>query len=453
MATVQKPNILFLGIDSLRRDHLSCYGYPRLTSPYLDRLAAGGTLFEDSFSPHIPTPPGYAGMLCGRDVFGTDRVSLREKGPILPEIPTLPELLRPLGYRSVGVGLGDWLVKGFDEYVQYPGAWAPYEERPLRKAEELNKVTLPVLDKLAQGDQPWLLFLRHMDPHAPYLPPPPYDGMFYQGNPCAPGNKSMEPVFAFKPFAEFLRSWMPPGITDKDYVIAQYDGEVAYMDACIQQLFAKLQALGQWENTLIVITADHGETLYDHGVFFDHHSLYEPTLLVPMIYHWPGHVPAGRRVRGMVQLMDIVPSIFELMGCADLTAQQRFDGKSVWPLARGEAPENYAELLITECTWMRKHGWRTHEWKYIEALEPDFHNFPARELYNLTADPLEAVNLAEQEPAVVALLRERMLAHIARRTAATGRPDPILRFQLGTQLSIGSVATAKKLQEQKEQKK
>ena len=112
MAKVLKPNILFLGIDSLRRDHLSCYGYPRLTSPHLDRLAAEGTLFEDSFSPHIPTPPGYAGMLCGRDVFGTDRVSLREKGPIMDAVATLPEMLREQGYKSIGVGLDTWLVKG-----------------------------------------------------------------------------------------------------------------------------------------------------------------------------------------------------------------------------------------------------------------------------------------------------------------------------------------------------
>ncbi len=259
----------------------------------------------------------------------------------------------------------------------------------------------------------------------------------------------MEPVFAFKPFAEFLRSWLPPGITDKDYVIAQYDGEVAYMDACIQQIFQRLRALGQWENTLIVVTADHGETLYDHGIFFDHHSLYEPTLLVPMIYHWPGHVPAGKRVRGMVQLMDIVPSIFELMGWETMSRKQRFDGKSVWPLQRGEAPENYSELLITECTWMRKHGLRTHEWKLIEALEPDFHGLPQQELYNLIADPGETTNLAEVEKDVCQFLRQRMLAHIGRRTAATGRPDPIERFQLGLNLSIGSVATAKKLQEKK----
>jgi arylsulfatase A-like enzyme len=449
MAKILKPNILFLGIDSLRRDHLSCYGYPRLTSPHIDRLAAEGTLFEDSFSPHIPTPPGYAGMLCGRDVFGTDRVSLREKGPIMDAIPTLPEMLREQGYRSIGVGLDTWLVKGFDEYHGFPGSWGPWEDRPLRKAEELNKVTLPLLDRLAGGEEPWLLFLRHMDPHAPYLPPAPFDGMFYQGDPCAPGNRSMDPVFAFKPFSEFLRSWMPPGITDKEYVIAQYDGEVAYMDACIQQIFERLKALGQWENTLIVITADHGETLYDHGIFFDHHSLYEPTLMVPMIYHWPGHVPAGKRVRGMVQLMDIVPSIFELMGWKAMTKKQQFDGKSVWPLQRGEASESYAELLISECTWMRKHGLRTHEWKFIEALEPDFHGLPKHELYNLISDPGESVNLADVEPAVLNLLRERMLAHIARRTAATGRPDPIERFQLGMGLAIGSVASAKQLQEKK----
>ncbi len=449
MPTKKHPNILFFGIDSLRRDRMSCYGYERLTSPHLDRLASEGTLFEESFSTHIPTTSGYANMLTGLDVFGTDRVSLREPGPIMDSVATLPEILRKKGYVSEGVGLDDRLCKGFDKYHGFAGSWGGWESRPLRKAEEMNNVTLPILDRLAKGSKPWLLFLRHMDPHSPYLPPAPFDRMFYQRDECARGNKSMQPVWDFKPFAEYFKSWMPPGITDKDWVLAQYDGEIAYMDVCIRQLLEKLDALGLTEDTIVVVTSDHGETLYDHGCWFDHHSLYDPTLVVPMIYRWPGRVEAAKRVRGMCHLMDIVPTLLDLMGFEDLLEKNHFDGSSLWPLARGEATAPYAELFLTECTWMRKHGIRTAEWKLIEALEPDFHGFPKRELYNLVHDPLEYNNVADQEPEVYKFLKKRMDAHIAKREAETGRPDPIKRWKLGTGLSIGSAAQAEKLQAKK----
>jgi len=438
-----RPNILFLGIDSLRRDHMSGYGYPRLTSPHLDKLAAGGVLFEDAFSPHIPTTPGYANMLTGLDVFGTDRVSLREPGPIMDEVVTLPEILKAAGYVCEGIGLDDRLCKGFDQYHGFAGGWGGWDSRPLRKAEQLNAVALPILERFAGGDEPWMLFLRHMDPHSPYLPPEPFDRMFYQGDECAPGNDSMQPVWVFKPFAEYFKSWMPPGITDKDWVIAQYDGEIAYMDACIAQLLTKLEQLGVAEDTLVVVTADHGETLYDHACWFDHHSMYDPTLVVPLIWNWPGHLPEGKRVRGMCTLYDIVPSLLDLIG---LETPHRFDGKNLWELMRRERVANYNEIFITECTWMRKHGVRTQEWKYIEALEPDFHGFPPRELYNLIKDPQENRNVIDREPEIADALQKRMQAYIAKRESETGRPHPILRWELGLELSIGGVAQAQKLQ-------
>jgi arylsulfatase A-like enzyme len=450
MARKCRPNILFFGIDSLRRDHMSCYGYPFLTSPHFDKVASQGTLFEDSFSPHIPTTPGYANMLTGLDVFGTDRVSLREPGPIMDSVPTLPEILREQGYVSLALGMDDRLCKGFDEYHGFHAAWGAWEDRPLRKAEELNKVALPLLDRLSKGKKPWMLFLRHMDPHSPYLPPAPFDRMFYQGDELDPENKTMKAVWAFKPFADYIRSWLPPGITDKDFVVNLYDGEVAYMDTCIAHLVTKLDDLGIADNTLVVITSDHGETLYDHKCWFDHHSMYDPTLVVPMIFRWPGHVPVGRRVRGMVTLADIVPSMLDIMGWDNVLAKFSFDGRSVWPIERGERVSNYSELFITECTWMRKHGLRTPEWKMIESLEPDFHGFPKRELYNLLEDPLEYNNVAGQEKSMYEALRKRMNAHIERRTRETSRPDPIARWKLGTDLYIGSVAAAQKLQAKEE---
>jgi len=420
--TNRKPNIVLMGIDSLLADHMSCYGYHRYTTPHIDRFATEGTLFEQTYSAHIPTTSAYASMLTGMDVFGTQVVALRHKGPLRPEIKTLAEILRENGYNTTCVGFsGNPSSRGFDTYLNYAG-WGSWREGRSPKAQNLNEVTIPELDRLVNEDQPFFLFLRHMDPHAPYLPPAPYERMFYHGNETDPANKSMEPVLAFKPFRDFFASWMPPGITDKDYVIAQYDGAIAYMDACIETIFTALAAHGILDETIVVINGDHGETLYDHECYFDHHGLYDVTLHVPLIIRYPGQAPAGKRVKGYNQHKDLAPTLMELAG---IDPGIQFDGRSLMPLISGEVASYESEFYITECTWMRKHGWRTPHWKLIMALEPDFHFKPEVELYNLVEDPGENHNLAESQPEMVELLKVRMDAWIAKREAETGLPNPI----------------------------
>ena len=420
----RKPNIVLVGIDSLRADHMSCYGYSRLTTPHIDRFAQGGALFERTYSPHIPTTSGYGSMFTGMDCFGTQMVALRHKGPLRPEVKTLAEILGEAGYATTCVGFsGNPASRGFDTYLTYPG-WGSWNEGRSPKAENLNAVALPELDRLAKARDPFLLFLRHMDPHAPYLPPAPFERLFYHGDETNPRNKSMEPVMAFKPFRDFFATWMPPGITDKDYVIAQYDGAIAYMDASIGAILTALVSRGILDNTIVVINSDHGETLYDHECYFDHHGLYDVTLHVPLIIRYPRGVPAGVRVGGFNQHKDLVPTLLEL---ADVQPEPEiaFDGRSLMPMVRGEVASHESSFYITECTWMRKHGWRTAEWKLIVALEPDFHFKPEVELYNLVEDPDENVNLAESRPDVVARLRQEMDAWIARREEETGLPNPI----------------------------
>jgi arylsulfatase A-like enzyme len=419
----RQPNLLLIGIDSLRADHMSCYGYHRQTTPHISHFAQGGTVFEQTYSAYIPTTSGYASMLSGMDVFSTQIVALRHKGSFAPGVKTLPEILKEAGYNTSCVGFsGNPASRGFDAYLTFSG-WGSWAEGRSPKAQNLNAVALPELDRLAELDQPFFLFLRHMDPHAPYLPPEPYERMFYHGNELDPKNKSMEPVMAFKPFCDFFASWMPPGITDKDYVIAQYDGEVAYMDACIQSIFTALEARGILDETIVVINSDHGETLYDHECYFDHHGLYDPTLFVPLIIRYPSKLPAGRRVRGYSLQQDLAPTLLELM---EIDPGIAFDGRSLLPMVKGEVPSHASEFYITECTWMRKHGWRTPEWKLIMALEPDFHFKPPVELYNLVEDPLENHNLAEREPGVVAQLKERMVRWNAKREQETGMTNPIV---------------------------
>jgi arylsulfatase A-like enzyme len=305
-----------------------------------------------------------------------------------------------------------------------------------------------------------------MDPHAPYLPPEPYERIFYHGDETDPSNKSMEPVMSFKPFRDFFATWMPPGITDKDYVIAQYDGAIAYMDAAIQTILTGLEAHGIMDETIIVINGDHGETLYEHECWFDHHGMYDNVLHVPLIIRYPGKVPAGQVVEGYNQHKDLVPTLLDLAEIPqneiEWPSEKRFDGQSLMPMVRGEVDSHETEMYITECTWMRKHGWRTPEWKLIVALEPDFHFKPEVELYNLVQDPDENHNVAETYPDVVDFLRGRMDAFIARREQETGLPNPIHHqgdwhghegigsFQTSQQaydtLHIGDAAAANRLQ-------
>ena len=456
----KRPNLLLIGIDSLRADRMSLYGYHRLTTPHIGRFARGGTVFEHAFSPHIPTTSGYGCMLTGRDCFGTNVVALRHQGAMAEGVPTLAEVLGAEGYETTCVGFqGNPAGRGFQNYLNYEG-WSPQADGRSHKAEKLNETALPELKRMAACGKPFFLFLRHMDPHTPYLPPWPFERIFYGGNETAEGDTSMDPVWEFKPFRDYFGSWLPAGITDKEYVNAQYDGAVAYMDACIQSIFTLASTLGLEETTLIVIVSDHGETLDEHDCYWDHHGLYEPTLNVPLVFRMPGKVPAGLRLPGATTLPDVMPTILDILG---VRANVEFDGQSLFPEMKGKRRVPRAEFYITECTWMRKHGWRTPQWKLIHALEPDFHFKPEVELYNLTQDPQELDNLAPKEPGVVRLLEERMQAWIARREKETGRTNPMYTnlhwhgsasapgpFESSQQafdtLHIGNPETARKLQ-------
>ena len=419
----RRPNILLVGIESLVSTHLSCYGYRRQTTPHIDRFAEGGVLFENTFSPNVPTTPGYTCMLTGMDVFNTQCVALRHQGGLRPEVTTLPEILREEGYNTTVVGFtGNPASRGFDKYIDYKG-WGDRSDGALPKANNLNAVAIPEIERLAGEAKPWFVLLRHMDPHSPYLPPPPFDRMFYHGDEFDPANESMKPVFKFKPFCDYFATWMPSGVTDKDYEIAQYDGAIAYMDACIQRIFTQLETMGVLDDTIVVINSDHGETLYDHECWFDHHGIYDVTLKVPLIIRFPKKLPKGKRVKGTNQHKDLVPTLLELAG---IRTKIKFDGESLMQLVKGSKRTLGDSLYITECTWMRKHGLRTPKWKLIVALEPDFHFKPDVELYDLKKDPDENTNVAAKNPKVVARLRKEMESHIAKRIKATGLENPML---------------------------
>ena len=417
-------NVLLVSLDTTRADHLGCYGWPRCTSPHLDDVAAEGVLFEQCFSPWIPTHPAHTSLFTGQDPMLHQVIAQGGKAQLAPEIPTLAEILRDHGYFTAAAdNLGRWFERGFELYRTY--RWARDESGGWRKGEAVTEAALAVLAAAAAQPKPFFLFLHYWDPHTPYLPPPPFDRLFYTRNERDPAHRSMEPVFAFEPFADYFREWMP-GVTDIEFPKAQYDAAIAYMDACLRHVWTRLEELRLADPTLVVVTADHGEELDEHQMWFDHHGLYDTNLRIPLIMRGPD-LPRGARVAAPVRLVDVAPTILAALGLERVAHDLGMVGANLLPLVAGSESRGPGETLyLTECTWMRKRGLRTREWKLIVARDhPDLHGRPPVELYHLPTDPGEQQNLAQERPEVVAQLRAELFAWVERRRAETGLPDPI----------------------------
>ncbi len=376
-------NILLVTVDTLRADHLGCYGDPRASTPAMDRLAADGVLFEHAETAVPVTLPAHVSILTGTyPAFH----GVRNNGSyrLGPRAQTLAEILKGYEYRTAAVISGYPLVtrfglsQGFDSYDD---RLPPETERQLgfreRKAEEVTRAGTAWLD--ANGSQRFFLWLHYFDPHAPYSPP--------------------------SPFAErFARS--------------PYDGEIAYVDAELGQVLEKIRALGLAEKTLVVLVSDHGEGLGDHGEATHGVFLYESTLRVPMILSLPGTLPRGRRVATPVRTIDLLPTILRLV---DLPEPDEVQGTSLLPLTSRRPPDLLLKSVSESLLPRENYGWselaalRIGDWKYVQA--------PREELYDLRSDPGEAANLAGQREGDVARMREeihRLMAEAAPSGAPIG---------------------------------
>jgi arylsulfatase A-like enzyme len=415
-------NIVLIALDTQRADHLGCYGYPRPTSPFIDSVAERGVLFEQCIAPNIPTHPSFTTMLSGKEAITHDIVNISGRTPIAEGVRLLPEILREHGWATAAVdSMGRHFTRGFEEYVTYE--WDRSVPTELRRAETVTAKALPVIERLTRQDRPFFLFVHYWDPHTPYLPPPPYDRKFYppDRDPYDVRNHSMDPAWNWEPFKWYFHEWMP-GVTDTEYVINLYDGETAYMDQHLRPVFEALEPVR--EDTLVILTADHGEVLDDHDGYFDHHGLYEANVRVPLILYWPGRLPEGRRVPGIVQNLDLAPTLLELAGVPD---RDSMEGLSLLPPLFGLRGGNYDEVHLSEATWQLKRGVRTDRWKFILALAPDPHGGPPRELYDLDADPNEQHNVVEQFADVAGELEAHLRSWVEGRLRETGRAqDPVL---------------------------
>ena len=419
-------NVLLITIDALRADHLGVYGYPRPTSPNIDRLAAEGVTFRRAVSQWPLTSPSFAALMSS--TYGHTNGLIRNTAQRMPDRPLmLAELLKAGGY-STWAAVGNVNLARFFNFDQgfdtYRELWREDDER---KTERITRDGLDLL-KQASAERPFFLWLHFFDPHARYEPIKPYDGMFV-GDRYFDGSWRV-PLNAL-PNADLggISSKVSLGREDRvAYYVAQYDAEIRYVDQQVGILLKELERRGLAGNTLVVLTADHGESLGDHNYFFEHGRFpYDDCVHVPLIVRAPGFARPGS-VRSPVQSIDIVPTVLDLAG---LPPDPQAEGKSLRPLLRGERPagDRWA-YAFSESGFALDYQRSITSERYKLVYVPDAGNrriMSGRELelYDLEADPGETRNLVDERPEVAALLKRRLWRWMAKGVPATPPPAEV----------------------------
>lgn len=367
-ATRAQTPVILISIDTLRADHLGAYGYTRIPTPHIDALAHGGTLFTQ-IDAQIPlTLPSHASLLTSTYPFAGH---IEENGAILaPGAVTLATTLRSQGYRtgafigSIALDRRYGLDQGFDVYdspfeAADPALGNPYARRTTRDATLVLRAARQWLE--ANRDHPAFAFIHLYDLHLPYR---------------LPGYSPLQPS------------------------VAGYDAELQYVDAALGRFQEGLGQSGLWDRALVVLLADHGESLGEHGESGHGYFIYESTLHVPLIVHWPllAGSPASAhpdRVAEPGGLIDVAPTLLEFL---HIPAPTSFQGKSLFAGARPVISESaYARDVLG---WAALRGIRSGAMKYIEAPQP--------ELYDLPADPGEKTNLDKRRPDEARPLKHRL---------------------------------------------
>ncbi len=322
-------NVLLITIDTLRADHMGVYGYGRATSPRMDALARRGVVFEQAYTYWPKTRGSFVGIMTGRF---SSQTGYGKSHPLLLDFnPTLASVLKDAGYLTaatvdnpnVASSLG--YAKGFDRYRE------TWEEKAL--VTEWDRTRAITEDGVrymgaARPDRPFLLWLHYVNPHAPYDPPPPWDTAFLDAE--AARGERLRPVSGFH--GGVPRQWSVPGRTLGGYV-ARYDGEIAAVDAEVGRLIDALDASAVRDRTLVVITSDHGESLGEHGYYFDHgEDLFDPSMRVPLLVAGPG-IEAGRRTDVLATTLDLVPTVLDAL---KVSYPPDLAGESLLAAARGE---------------------------------------------------------------------------------------------------------------------
>jgi choline-sulfatase len=365
VAPPRRLNLVLVTIDTLRPDRLGCYGYSKIETPNLDKLAQRGVLFENAVCQAPLTAPSHASMMTGLNP--TAHKVRNTGGFVLAGFETLATLLERRGFDTAAFVGSSVLKKRFG----FGQGFAIYDdEMPASNAGgggEAERRAGEVVDRAVrwlsgQAGKPFFLWVHVWDPHLPYAPPP--------------------------PFSEKYRD-------------RPYDGEVAYTDRELGRLFEAVAKKSP--DTLTAVLSDHGEAFSEHGEYSHGVFIYDTTLRIAFLMAGPG-VPAGLRVKPQARTIDLLPTVLELMG---LPAPQGVQGTSLVPAFHGKglpATYSYTETLFPRLNmgWAELRGVRTNRWKYIRAPKP--------ELYDLAQDSGETTNVIAAHPAEVRELEAQLNA-------------------------------------------
>ncbi len=391
-------NVVLISIDSLRADHLSCYGYRRPTSPAIDALAEEGILFENANSQAPWTLPAHASLLTSRYP-RTHQVTSRTRR-LAPGTPTLAARLQEQGYSTHAVVSGPFMHsqfgmnQGFDHYDDELARLEHRQSHEVVTSPSIHDKTVRILEDVRP---PFFLFLHYWDVHYDYIPPAPYDTMFSENS------RSTMTSHRFISNPAICEDMKP---RDLRHLIALYDGEIAWVDAHIGKLVEELRRGGWWDRTLLVLTSDHGDEFFEHGEKGHQHSLYQELIHVPLIVRVP-EGPRGMRLRERVQLIDVMPTV---LGWLDVPVSSALQGIDVHGWWEGQSP--VIQKTFGETTKSRKSrredaktdSWCVYDGDYkLTQFAGD--RYPV-ELYDLSRDRKEQSSLSDPQ------LRARLLGEL-----------------------------------------
>lgn len=411
--------IIYLDLDTLRPDHLGCYGYARNTSPNIDRIAQEGLRFDNYYTSDAPCLPSRAALITGR--FGIHNGVINHGGTCADRPADGPDrdfndslacggslthLMRNAGMHTCYIGgFGErhsayWFYAGFHEI--HDTAMSGMES-----AEHVTPTIMNWIEDNAAKDN-WFLHVNYWDPHNPYRAPAAFGNPF-EKEPLPPwlsedvrqkhwtmaGPHGAQEIGMYDNTTSARYPRQPGDLPDMQAVRKMFDGYdcgIRYMDGHIGQLMSALKAKGVMDDLVVVISSDHGENMGELGLYGEHGTADQCTCRIPMIVRWPGKVQAGLVDKGLHYNLDLLPTLAEML---KQPVKPYWDGKSfAASLLQGEVT-GHAQLILSQCCHVCQRSVRWGDWIYIRTYHDGFHLFPQEMLFDLVKDPHEQWNLAE----------------------------------------------------------
>ncbi|HOJ32225.1 MAG TPA: sulfatase [Candidatus Hydrogenedentes bacterium] len=419
--------ILYLDCDTLRPDHLSCYGYPRDTSPNIDEIASQGVRFTNYYASDAPCLPSRCalmhslfGILTGVVGHGGTAADLRLEGASrgfassLARAPWVKRL-QDAGYYTVTVSPfaerhgAWWFYNGFCEMINTG-------KRGHERADEVAPYALDWLERNARKDN-WFLHVNFWDPHTPYRTPVEYGNPFEDVSPPSwhtdeileknrqhyGAHSALDTVgFPWEVSERIKREGRIPleikSQTDYKRWIDGYDTGIHYMDYYIGQILETLDRQGVLDDTAIIVSSDHGENQGELNVYGDHQTADYITNRVPLIIRWPGVTPGGVVQDALLYNIDFAPTLMELVGGE---ASREWEGISFLDAIRGEPFEGREYLVVSQCAWTCQRAVRWRDYICIRTYHEGLRDYPPVMLFDVSMDPHETNDLASSMPHIV----------------------------------------------------